>query len=210
MKPIGASPPVPPPSTTGAISDSIVNVRGQPVLPDSVVAALYGVSTKRLNEQIKRNAGRFPGDFVFRLTAEEFGILNRSQIATGRQRHRDPRNLPLVFTEHGAIMAAAVLNTAQAVETSVFVVRAFVQLRRLASGNGELSVKLTDLERRLQPRLKGHDRAIAEILAAIRSLLAAPTPRHRPIGFTADLEQQTTIFRSSRTYNGIFKTPPWR
>ena len=189
MKPTSASPPVPPSSTTGAISDSIVNVRGQPVLPDSVVAALYGVSTKRLNEQIKRNAGRFPGDFVFRLTAEEFAVLNRSQIATGRQRHRDPRNPPLVFTEHGAIMAAAVLNTAQAVETSVFVVRAFVQLRRLASGNGELSVKLTDLERRLELRLKGHDRAIADILAAIRSLLAAPTPRHRPIGFTADLEK---------------------
>lgn len=188
MKPRSATPLIPPPPT-GAISDSIFNVRGQPVLPDSVVAALYGVSTKRLNEQVKRNAGRFPGDFVFRLTAEEVDILNRSRFATGRQRHRDPRNLPLVFTEHGAIMAAAVLNTAQAVETSVFVVRAFVQVRRLASGNGELSVKLTDVERRLELRLKGHDRAIAEILAAIRSLLAAPTPRHRPIGFTADLEK---------------------
>jgi hypothetical protein len=85
--------------------------------------------------------------------------------------------------------AAAVPNTAQALETSVFVMRAFVQLRRLASGNGELSVKLTDLKRRLKLRLKGHERAFADILAAIRSLLAAPTPRHRPIGFTADLEK---------------------
>ncbi len=105
-----------------AIAGRIVTLRGQRIMLDSDLAALYGVPTKRLNEQVKRNAERFPADFMFRLNSEEIESLNRSQIATGSQKHRDPRFSPFAFTEHGAIMAATVLNSPRAVEVSIFVV----------------------------------------------------------------------------------------
>lgn len=101
------------------ITRAILLVRGHKVLLDAELAALYGVTTKRLNEQVKRNAERFPQDFMFRLSRAETEALNRSQIATGSQKHRDPRFPPYAFTEHGAIMAATVLNSARAVEMSL-------------------------------------------------------------------------------------------
>jgi hypothetical protein len=165
------------------ITQSILILRGQKVLLDSDLAALYGVSTRRLNEQVKRNLARFPDDFLFRLRASEVDALNRSQFATGSQKHRDPRFPPYAFTEHGAIMAATVLNSRRAVEMSVYVVRAFVKLRELLASNRQLSQKLAELERKLQT----HDRAILEILATIRRLVNPPRPKRRGIGFTADL-----------------------
>ena len=131
----------------------------------------------------KRNLARFPADFLFRLRASEVDAINRSQSATGSQKHRDPRFPPYAFTEHGAIMAATVLNSRRAVEMSVYVVRAFVKLRELLASNRQLSQKLTELERKLHT----HDRAILEILAAIRRLARPPLPKHRGIGFTPDL-----------------------
>jgi hypothetical protein len=166
------------------IGHSILILRGQRVLLDAELAALYGVTTKRLNEQVKRNAERFPEDFLFRLTRTETEALNRSQFATGSQKHRDPRFPPFAFTEHGAIMAAAVLNSPRAVEMSVYVVRAFVQLRELLASNTALARKLNELE----GKLKNHDEAIATILSAIRQLMHPPAPKRRGIGFTADLE----------------------
>lgn len=165
------------------ITQSIVVVRGQKVLLDSALASLYGVGTKRLNEQVKRNLARFPKDFLFRLTPAEIETLNRSHFATGSQRHRDPRFPPYAFTEHGAIMAATVLNSRRAVEMSVYVVRAFVRLREVIATNRELAHKLAQLERKLET----HDDAILEILAAIRGLMSPPQPKRRGIGFTADL-----------------------
>jgi hypothetical protein len=170
------------------IAGLILQLRGQPVIVDSSLAALFGVTTKRLNEQVRRNARRFPDDFVFRLTATEALDVNRSQFATGSQRHRDPKYRPLAFTEHGAIMAANVLRSKRAIETSVFVVRAFVQLRRLVGSSADLATKLAELEARIETRLRGHDKAIAETLGAIRRLMGSPVPRSRPIGFTADFE----------------------
>ncbi len=126
---------------------------------DADLALLYAVPTKRLNEQVKRNAERFPQDFVFRLTPEEAQALNRSQIATGSQKHRDPRFAPFAFTEHGAIMAANVLASPQAVEMSVYVVRAFVRLRETVASNQTLAAKLDELERKLH----SHDQAIVGI-----------------------------------------------
>src|SRR5918992_3250577 len=124
------------------ISQSILILRGQRVLRDSDLAALYGVSTKRFNEQVKRNLARFPADFAFQLSDDEAESL-RSQIATlktrGRGQHR--KYLPYAFTEHGAIMAATILNSPRAVEMSVHVVRAFVQLRDLLSSNRQLAEK---------------------------------------------------------------------
>ena len=144
---------------------------------------LYGVTTKRLNEQAKRNAERFPEDFMFRLSHTETEALNRSQIATGSQKHRNPRFPPFAFTEHGAIMAATILNSPLAVEVSVYVVRAFVQLRELLASNAELARRLDELE----GKLEHHDDAITAILSAIRELMNPPVPKRRGIGFTADL-----------------------
>lgn len=165
-----------------AIASRIIALRGQRVILDADLAALYGVETKRLNEQVRRNAERFPADFMFGLEQGEWEAL-RSQIATlntGRGQHR--KYLPYVFTEHGAIMAATVLNSPRAVEVSIFVVRAFVQLRELLTGHRELAKRLDELER----KLKGHDQAIAGILDAIRQLMAPPpAPKKRPIGFVS-------------------------
>jgi hypothetical protein len=157
------------------------------VLLDAHLAALYGVTTKRLNEQVKRNAGRFPEDFMFRLTRSEVEVLNRSQIATGSQKHRDPRFLPFAFTEHGAIQAANVLNSPKAIEMGIFVVRAFLRLREMVASSTELARQFAQLEARLDKKLGDHDEAIAAILSAIRQLMSPRSPRRRPIGFTADL-----------------------
>ena len=174
----------------GEIARAILVLRGHRVLLDAELAALYGVSTKRLNEQVKRNAARFPADFIFRLTPTETVALNRSQNATGSQKHRDPRFAPYAFTEHGAIMAATILNSPRAVEMSVYVVRAFVQLREMLASNRELARRFAQLETRLDKKLTIHDEAIAAILAAIRQLMHPPVPKRRPIGFTADLRRK--------------------
>jgi hypothetical protein len=173
-----------PPVLAEDISRAILVLRGHRVLLDAELAALYGVTTKRLNEQVKRNAKRFPADFIFSLTRIETEVWNRSQNATGSQRHRDPRFPPYAFTEHGAIMAATILNSPRAVEMSVYVVRAFVQLRELLASNKTLARKLNELERKLQ----NHDEAITAILSAIREMMNPPATKRCGIGFTADLE----------------------
>lgn len=164
------------------IEPLILTIRDQKVLLDSDLAELYGVTTKRLNEQVRRNRKRFPGDFMFQLTAAEAAACLRSQNATlkpGRGAHRKYR--PYAFTEHGAIMAASVLNTPRAVEVSVFVVRAFVKLREFAIQHRELARKLTKLER----KVGGHDDAIRQIVATIRELTNPPEPPRKrgKIGF---------------------------
>jgi hypothetical protein len=172
------------------ITSAILVLRGHRVLLDAELAAFYGVTTKRLNEQVKRNAARFPADFIFRLTPTETVALNRSQNATGSQKHRDPRFAPYAFTEHGAIMAATILSSRRAVEMTVYVVRAFVQLREMLASNRELARRFAQLETRLDKKLTSHDEAIAAILSAIRQLMYPPVPKRRPIGFTADLREK--------------------
>jgi hypothetical protein len=159
----------------------------QRVILDADLAALYGVPTKAMNQAVKRNAARFPGDFIFKLTRTETESLNRSQFGTGSQKHRDPRIPPFAFTEHGAIMAATILNSPRAVEMSLYVVRAFVRLRDLLSSNKELARRFGQLEVRLDRKLAEQDEAIAAILAAIRQLMNPPLPTRRGIGFTAKL-----------------------
>jgi len=167
-----------------AIARRILVLRGQRVILDADLAQLYGVTTKRFNEQVRRNAARFPADFMFRLSFQELGIL-RSQIATSNEtpRRGGRRNPPLAFTEHGALMAANVLNSTRAVETAVFVVRAFVALRESFAAHKNLAKRLDELETRLEKKLIAQDQTISGILAAIRQLMAAPAPRRRPIGF---------------------------
>ncbi len=153
-------------------------IRGQRVMLDSDLAAVYGVTTKRLNEQLRRNRSRFPSDFAFQLTAEELTNL-RSQIATSSF-HGGRRYRPWVFTEHGAIMLASVLNSQIAVQASVRVVRAFVRLREMVAANVQLAAKLEELERRLD----SHDEAIVDLFATLKRLLEPPEPpKRREIGF---------------------------
>ena len=176
------------------IASVIRTIRGQRVILDSNLAQIYGVPTKRLNEQVSRNAKRFPPDFLFQLTAEEIGNLNRSQFATGSQKHRDPRLRPYAFIENGAIMAANVLNSPEAVRMSVFVVRAFVQMRDLLGSTKELAQQLAALEKKLTDRLDGHEAAIIQVLRRVMDILDPPPPPPEPprrrIGFRVGPEEK--------------------
>lgn len=174
-----------------AITHSILVLRGQKVLLDADLAALYGVQTRRLNEQVRRNQARFPKDFIFELTLDEFASL-KSQFATSSWGGR--RKLPLAFTEHGAIMTATVLATPRAVEVSVYVVRAFVRLRELATQHADLAKRLAELEDKTEALALNHDtfsrntrNQLKQVFEALRELMTPPAepppPPKRPIGF---------------------------
>jgi hypothetical protein len=163
---------------TEYIVQAIRVIRGQKVLLDADLAALYGVETKRFNEQVKRNRARFPEDFMFQLTEEEFAAL-RSHNATSNTRRGGRRYLPYAFTEHGTIMAATILNSPWATEVSVYVVRAFIQLRELLASQQALAQRLEAVE----DTLTEHDAAIRELLKAIRQFMAPPDKPKRRIGF---------------------------
>jgi hypothetical protein len=187
-------------SVASRLDTLILHLRGERVILDSDLASIYGVTTKRLNEQVRRNSSRFPEDFCFRLTQREFqefrlqrttAALNssnmRSQIATALK--RNVRFLPYAFTEHGAIMAANVLNSRRAVKMSVFVVRAFIKMRRVLMATSEMTKTLQELEDKLTKRLDTHEHGIFYLLEEIRKLMDPP-PLHekkkRPIGFCRD------------------------
>jgi len=164
---------------TKKVGAKILVLRNQKVIMDADLAELYGVPVKQLNQQVKRNANRFPRDFVFALTKVEHQSL-RSQNVTSKGRG-GRRYLPHAFTEHGAIMAATVLNSTRAIEMSVFVVRAFVQMRQALIANQHVLFKLSELEERLD----SHDAEIQEIVEAVRELIAPLPANHRRIGFEA-------------------------
>jgi predicted amino acid-binding ACT domain protein len=170
-----------------SVEPMIRTVRGERVILDSDLAQIYGVETKALNRAVKRNLEKFPSDFMFQTTAEEFAAL-RCQIGTlknSRGRHR--KYLPRVFTEHGAIMAANVLNSPQAVQMGVFVVRAFIKMRGSFSDSRDLAKKLAALEKELKSRLDVHETAIVEVLQRVMDILDPPPPPPEPprreIGF---------------------------
>jgi len=171
--------------TVQQVSSLIFNLREQKVILDSDLARLYSVVTKALNRAVKRNAERFPEDFVFQLTNEEMQSL-RCQNGTSSL-HGGRRYLPYAFTEHGAIMAANVLNSPKAIEMSVFVVRAFIKMRETLANNKALALKLAELEKKLTERLNIHERAIVHFLGEVRKLMAsaepAPEPSKQKIGF---------------------------
>ncbi len=160
------------------IESRIAILRHRKVILDSALAELYNVPVKRLNEQIKRNRKRFPVDFMFQLTQRENKCL-RSQFATSKSGRGGRRSLPFAFTEHGAIMAATVLNSEQAVQMSVFVVRAFVRLREMLAANKEFAARIDKLEEHLET----HDATIQEIVDVIRKLMNPRPSRRGKIGF---------------------------
>ena len=167
-----------------ALESLILTIRNQKVLLDADLAAIYGVTTKRLNEQVKRNASRFPEDFVFKLTQEEATdiVSSRSQIAT-LKRGQNIKYLPYAFTEHGAIMAATVLNSEEAVKMSLFVVRAFVQMREELAANSAILKRLAEIDKTLLV----HDQTLSVIWRKIQPLLTPPpvppAPPKPRIGF---------------------------
>lgn len=163
---------------TRKVGAKILVLRNQKVILDADLAELYGVPVKRLNEQIKRNPKRFPRDFLFTLTRAEYRNL-RSQNATSSSAHGGRRYLPYAFTEHGAVMAATVLNSKRAIEMSIFVVRAFVQMRQALAFDQQVVSKLSDLE----ARLDSHDSEIQDLVEAIRELIAPLPANSRRIGF---------------------------
>ena len=149
-----------------AIGATIVEVRGQRVMLDANLARLYGVLTERLNEQVRRNAARFPPDFMFQLTEIEWRALNLPQIAGSSQRHRDPARPPLAFTEHGCLMLANVLRSGRAVEVSVLIIRAFVRMRSALAVNAELASRVDELAHEVERqggKLVNHDTAILKL-----------------------------------------------
>jgi hypothetical protein len=161
------------------VQSKILLIRGQKVIVDSDLARLYGVPTKRLNEQVKRNIERFPPDFMFELTDDEVASL-RSQFATSNQGRGGRRYKPYAFTEYGAIMAAGVLNSDRAIQTSIFVVRAFVELKQMLASREDLGARLDQLE----DAVRTHDEQIVAIVDALHLLMPPPEEEPKePFGF---------------------------
>jgi ORF6N domain len=173
------------------VNSKIFVLRGQRVILDRDLAELYDVPVRQLNQQAKRNAKRFPAAFRFQLSPHELKIL-RSQNVISSEGHGGTRYLPYAFTEHGAIMAATVLNSERAIEMSVFVVLAFVRMRRAIAGNRHILTKLSELERRLE----GHDADIQDLMNAIRELMIPPEPTRTRIGFEAPSDSSSKTVKT--------------
>jgi hypothetical protein len=162
----------------GKIENRILLIRGEKVIIDADLAEFYGVPTKRLNEQVKRNKDRFPDDFMFQLS-----LVEKAQVVANcdhLENLKYSKALPYAFTEHGTIMAAGVLNTSRAIEISVFIVRAFVKVRQMVAGHKDLQRKIAQIER----QLTDHDEQIIELVNLIKQLLnPEPPPKKRRIGY---------------------------
>lgn len=155
------------------IEKKILLIRGEKVMLDSDLAVLYGVVTKRLNEQVRRNLRRFPEDFMFQLTSEEAESL-RSHFATSKRGGR--RYLPYAFTEQGVAMLSSVLNSKRAIEVNILIMRAFVKLREMLATHKDLAKKLEEMEKKYDAQFKA-------VFDAIRELMKPPEPKRRQIGF---------------------------
>jgi hypothetical protein len=192
------------PALLPRIESRIVVLRGLRVMIDADLAVLYGVTTKRLNEQVKRNAERFPGDFMFHLSAAEKAevVANCDHLA----KLKFSKVLPYAFTEHGAIQAANVLASPQAVEMGIFVVRAFVRMRELAAVHADLAKRLAELEQKTEGLALSHDTfshntriQLRQLIEAVNQLMAPPDPPKRPIGFVTPQDKSKKSSGSARS-----------
>lgn len=172
-------------STFSTIQDLILDIRGLKVMIDADLARLYGVSTKRLNEQVKRNKARFPKEFMFQLTAEEKAgaVANCDHL---RRKLRLSRVLPYAFTEHGALMLASVLNSEIAINSSIEIVKAFVRMRTMLAASQELAKKINDIEKKVSE----HDEQFKAVFGAIKKLILVDKKETKPIGFHANMKAQ--------------------
>ena len=163
-----------------AIAKRITFIRGQRVIIDADLAQLYGVSTSALNQAVKRNKARFPDDFMFQLSGEEFSYWKSQIVISNPRAKMGLRKVPYAFTEHGAYMAGNVLNSPRAIDVSMFIVRAFIQMRDLLATHKNIAKQLSALDK----RVTGQDKTIAQIIATIHQLLEPPPePKKRPMGF---------------------------
>jgi phage regulator Rha-like protein len=170
----------------GLIESVILTVRGRRVILSGDLARIYGVEARALNQAVKRNVRKFPEDFMFRLTSEEAAAIHSKSQSVILKRGQNIKYLPYASTEHGAIMAANVLNSSRAVEMSVFVVRAFVRMRAALAGSRELALKLAALEKELKERLDVHEVAIVTVLQRVMEIIdppPQPDPPRKRIGF---------------------------
>ena len=165
---------------TERLDNAILEIRGERVMLDYDLAAVYGVTTKALNQAVKRNLDRFPADFVFELTLDEKDelVTNCDRLATLKH----SSSIPYAFTEHGAVMLASVLKSRRAMEVSVFVVRAFIRMRRMLADQRRFAIKLAELE----SKLAAHDKNFQIVFAAIKQLMLPPEPKKKRIGFVTD------------------------
>jgi hypothetical protein len=162
------------------IASRIHTIRGLRVMIDADLAALYGVETRVLLQAVRRNPGRFPADFMISLSAQELALLRSQSVISKQPGRGGRRHSTMAFTEHGAIMAATVLRSSRAIRTSIYIVRAFVQMRDALMAHKEIGKRLAELE----SKVGTHDRSIAHVLDALRQLTAPPEPtRRRRIGF---------------------------
>jgi ORF6N domain len=169
------------------VEHRIVQLRGHRVIIDADLADLYAVQTRVLNQAVKRNPERFPDDFMFQLSPKEFENWRSQIVISNSAAKMGLRRSPYAFTEHGALMAAAVLNSPRAVEMSLYVVRAFVRMRQVLAAHKDLATRLEQLEGRVERGLATHDQAIAGLIDAVRQLMTSPEPtKKRRIGFVQD------------------------
>jgi hypothetical protein len=172
------------------IERSILLIRGHKAMLDSDLAGLYGVTTKRLNEQVRRNLSRFPEDFMFQLTESETDLL-RSQIATSKKGRGGRRYQPYAFTEHGVAMLSSVLNSPRAVQANIQIMRTFAKLREIISQHKDLARRLDELE-------KKYDAQFSIVFDAIRELMKPPETNKRPIGFLVEEPKVPYITKTKR------------
>ena len=196
MSDIGLAPKNPVSIQSPPIESRVLIVRQQRVLIDADLAMIFGVPTKRLNEQVKRNAERFPADFMFPLNAQEKAevVANCDHL----KQLKFSKALPLAFTEYGAIQAANVLNSPRAIEMGIFVVRAFIKLRELAASHHDLAKRLDELEAKTEAQALKHDsfasitrKQLKDMLNALRQIMTPPDPPKRPIGFVIPEDKKT-------------------
>ena len=161
------------------IEKAIYLIRGEKVMLDRDLASLYDVSTGALNQAVRRNRERFPGDFMFQLTSAEVAELNLSQIVIGSEKHRDPRLRPYAFTELGVAMLSTVLRSKRAISVNIEIMRAFVKLRQLLASNTDLAHRVDELESK-------YDKQLKIVFDAIRQLIATPVRGRKEIGFVRD------------------------
>ena len=186
----------PAPVPVERIERAILIVRGHKVMLDADLAALYGVETRVLGQAVKRNLERFPKDFMFQLTNQELENWRSQIVMSNLGARMGLRRPPYAFTEHGALMAATVLNSPRAVEMSLYVVRAFVRMREVLAAHKELAKKLEALEKKTEALALKHDALVTttrsqfkEVIDALRALMTPPEPKKRPIGFVTPEEK---------------------
>jgi hypothetical protein len=165
---------------TERLDSAILEIRGERVMLDYDLAAIYGVTTKALNQAVKRNRDRFPADFMFELTLDEKDELVTNCDRLAALKHSS--SIPYAFTEHGAVMLASILKSKRAVEVSVFVVRAFIRMRRMLADQRRFAIKLAELE----SKSAAHDKNFQIVFAAIKQLMQPPEPKKKRIGFVTD------------------------